>query len=52
MDCAGAEEGQMGHARSRMQPEHRKLFDPYAPLDPHDAGSMPQKPFKKMKPRR
>ncbi len=42
----------MRHARERAQPAQRELFDPYAPLDPHDAGCLPQKPFKKMKPRR
>ncbi|BDA41730.1 Condensin-2 complex subunit H2 [Coccomyxa sp. Obi] len=47
----GADEGHVRQARSRLQPAHRELFDPYAPLDHHDAGSMPQKPFKKMKPR-
>ncbi len=52
VDWAGQEDIQDRQMRSRAEPAPRELFDPYAPLDPHDPGNLPLRPFHKIKPRR
>ena len=52
--ATGAQEAQAGQ-QSRIeprQPRQPEIRDPYAPLDPHSAGDLPLRPFRKSKPRR
>ncbi|CAK0746455.1 hypothetical protein CVIRNUC_001693 [Coccomyxa viridis] len=47
----GAQQAQAGPHR-RGEPGQADIRDPYEPLDPHSAGDLPIRPFRKSKPRR
>ena len=49
--AAGAQQAQAGPHR-RGEPGQADIRDPYEPLDPHSAGDLPIRPFRKSKPRR
>lgn len=49
--AAGAQEAQAG-PQSRQEAQPAEIRDPYKPLNPHSAGDLPLRPFRKSKPRR